>query len=199
MPEGTLEVLLVSAKGLHDTDILSYFHMSTRLMHNDCVGKGSNPQWKETFLFDVSSRDSTYLKIKIMDSDGGMGADDFVGHGRQFSISLDALFQNGDVPPKSYNIMKDDAYCGEIRIGLNFTAQNGKGASLVAENVKLDNDILDKFCILEKKNEKYIDHPTHLHQWYLHQLVKGAILPSLHHYGSESVSMIYKKNGEPDV
>ncbi|KAL8235786.1 hypothetical protein R6Q59_016867 [Mikania micrantha] len=57
--------------------------MSTRLMYNDCVGKGSNPQWKETFLFDVSSRDSTDLKIKIMDSDGGMGADDFVGHGRQ--------------------------------------------------------------------------------------------------------------------
>ncbi|KAD3068077.1 hypothetical protein E3N88_35957 [Mikania micrantha] len=95
MPEGTLEVLLVSAKGLHDTDILC---------------KGSNPQWKETFLFDVSSRDSTDLKIKILDSDG-------------------------DVPPKSYNIMKDDAYCGEIRIGLNFTAQKSRSFEPTDRNI----------------------------------------------------------------
>ena len=40
-----------------------------------------------------------------------------------FSISLDALFHDGDIPAKSYNVMKDDAYCGEIRVGLNFTAQ----------------------------------------------------------------------------
>lgn len=32
--------------------------------------------------------------------------------------------------------------------------RNGKGASLVAENVELDNDLLHKFCILEK-NKKY--------------------------------------------
>ncbi|KAL8236874.1 hypothetical protein R6Q59_017955 [Mikania micrantha] len=86
MPEGTLEVLLVSAKGLHDTDILC---------------KGSNPQWKETFLFDVSSRDSTDLKIKILDSDGGMGADDFVGHGRQVT-QLD--FKSRSFEPADRNI-----------------------------------------------------------------------------------------------
>ncbi|KAJ0779341.1 putative C2 domain-containing protein [Helianthus annuus] len=67
MPEGILEVSLVSAKGLENTDIIC---------------KGSNPVWNETFLFDISSKDSTDLKIKIMDSDSG-SADDLVGHARQ--------------------------------------------------------------------------------------------------------------------
>ncbi|GJS87311.1 elicitor-responsive protein 3-like protein [Tanacetum coccineum] len=109
MPEGVLEVSLVSAKGLENTDVLC---------------KGSNPEWKETFLFDVSSNDCMELRVKIMDSDGGVGADDFVGH---TSISLDTVFRDGDIPAKSYNIMKDDKYCGEIRIGLNFTAQRSRG------------------------------------------------------------------------
>nr|XP_043620292.1 elicitor-responsive protein 3-like [Erigeron canadensis] len=86
------------------------------------AGKGSNPEWNETFLFDVSSQDSTDLRIKIMDSD--MSTDDFVGHA---SIPLDALFRDGDIPAKSYNINKDDKFCGEIRIGLNFTAQRSRG------------------------------------------------------------------------
>ncbi|KAJ0797612.1 putative C2 domain-containing protein [Helianthus annuus] len=68
MPEGVLEVLLVSAKGLEDADLLC---------------KGTTPEWKETFLFDVTSNDATDLKVKIMDSDGGVGADDLVGHARQ--------------------------------------------------------------------------------------------------------------------
>ncbi|KAJ0779342.1 hypothetical protein HanPI659440_Chr06g0225381 [Helianthus annuus] len=44
-----------------------------------------------------------------------------------FSISLDALFREGDIPAKSYSVMKDNAHCGEIRIGLNFTAQKSRG------------------------------------------------------------------------
>ncbi|KAK1420180.1 hypothetical protein QVD17_21565 [Tagetes erecta] len=130
MTEGTLEVLLVSAKGLEDTDLLCkmdpYVILTYKTQEKKSTvasGKGSNPQWDETFLFNVSSKDSTDLKIKIMDSDGSMGTDDLVGHG---SISLDALFRDGDIPAKSYNIMKDDAYCGEIRIGLNFTAQKSR-------------------------------------------------------------------------
>ncbi|KAD1189669.1 hypothetical protein E3N88_43182 [Mikania micrantha] len=85
-------------------------------LNYDQESKGSNPQWKETFLFDVSSRDSTDLKIKIMDSDGGMGADDFVASRWMLCFEMEMFHQ-------SHNIMKDDAYCGEIRIGLNFTAQ----------------------------------------------------------------------------
>ncbi|KAK9056199.1 hypothetical protein SSX86_027288 [Deinandra increscens subsp. villosa] len=128
MPEeGTLEVLLVSAKGLQDTDLLCnmdpYVILAYRSQEKKSTiasGKGTTPEWNETFLFNVSSKDSTDLKIKIMDSDGGVGVDDFVGHG---SIPLDTLFQDGEIPAKSYHVMKDDAYCGEIRIGLSFTSQ----------------------------------------------------------------------------
>ncbi|KAI3693939.1 hypothetical protein L1987_76895 [Smallanthus sonchifolius] len=130
MPEGVLEVNLVSAKGLQNTDILfnmdAYVILTYRTQEkksNVASGKGSNPEWDETFLFDVSSNDSTDLRIKILDKDS-LTADDFVGHA---SIPLDALFRDGDIPAKSYNVMKDDAYCGEIRIGLNFTAQRSRG------------------------------------------------------------------------
>ncbi|XP_076891493.1 elicitor-responsive protein 3-like [Bidens hawaiensis] len=129
MPEGTLEVNLVSAKGLENTDVLfnmdPYVILSYKTQEkksNVASGKGSNPEWNETFLFNISSSDSTDLKIKIMDSDTG-SADDLVGHA---SVPLDALFHDGDIPAKSYNVMKDDAYCGEIRIGLNFTAQRSR-------------------------------------------------------------------------
>ncbi|MFS7932462.1 putative C2 domain-containing protein [Helianthus anomalus] len=146
MPEGVLEVLLVSAKGLEDADLLCkmdpYVIITYRTQEKKStvasgayllfiICKGTTPEWDETFLFDVTSNDATDLKIKIMDSDGGVGADDLVGHARQVEwlilIPLDALFRDGDIPAKSYNIMKDDAYCGEIRIGLNFTVQKSRG------------------------------------------------------------------------
>ena len=41
------------------------------------AGKGSNPEWNESFVFTVSDR-ATELMIKLMDSDSGT-ADDFVG------------------------------------------------------------------------------------------------------------------------
>ncbi|KAI3711371.1 hypothetical protein L2E82_41408 [Cichorium intybus] len=130
MPEGTLEVSLISAKGLENTDVLlnmdPYVILTYRSQEKRSTvasGKGSNPEWNESFLFDVSSKETTDLKIKILDSDSG-SADDLVGHA---SISLDALFRDGDIPAKSYNVMKDDAYCGEIRIALNFTAQKSRG------------------------------------------------------------------------
>ncbi|XP_076893323.1 elicitor-responsive protein 3-like [Bidens hawaiensis] len=93
MPEGTLEVLLVSAKGLEDADILCkmdpYVVISYRTQEKKSTvasGKGSNPEWNETFLFDVSSDDATDIKVKIMDSDGAIGVDDLVGHGRQVNL-----------------------------------------------------------------------------------------------------------------
>lgn len=63
--------------------LISFADLCFFSMLNVCrAGKGSNPEWKETFLFDVSSNDCMELRVKIMDSDGGVGADDFVGHTR---------------------------------------------------------------------------------------------------------------------
>ncbi|EYU38371.1 hypothetical protein ABFS82_05G100700 [Erythranthe guttata] len=125
MARGTLEVLLVGAKGLENTDFLSnmdpYAIITCRTQeHKSSVasGKGSDPEWNETFVFTVSD-DVPELLIKLLDSDG-VSADDFVGEAK---IPLEPLFLEGSVPPMSYNVVKDEEYCGEIKIGLKFTRE----------------------------------------------------------------------------
>ncbi|THG01134.1 hypothetical protein TEA_025910 [Camellia sinensis var. sinensis] len=81
-------------------------------------GKGTTPEWNETFLFTISD-DVSELRIKIMDSDN-LTQDDFVG---EATIPLESLFHEGSIPPTSYNVTKDEQYCGEIRVGLTFTRQ----------------------------------------------------------------------------
>ncbi|RRT54020.1 hypothetical protein B296_00036201 [Ensete ventricosum] len=89
MVRGKLEVLLVGAKGLENTDFLCnmdpYAVLTCRTQEqkssvaSGCIdtGKGSDPEWNESFVFTVS--DSVpELTIKLMDSDTG-SSDDFVG------------------------------------------------------------------------------------------------------------------------
>ncbi|THF96031.1 hypothetical protein TEA_010798 [Camellia sinensis var. sinensis] len=85
-------------------------------------GKGTTPEWNETFLFTISD-DVSELRIKIMDSDN-LTQDDFVG---EATIPLESLFHEGSIPPTSYNVTKDEQYCGEIRVGLTFTRQRVSG------------------------------------------------------------------------
>ncbi|KAF8412296.1 hypothetical protein HHK36_000257 [Tetracentron sinense] len=125
MPQGTLEVLLVGAKGLENTDFLCnmdpYVILTCRTQEQKssvASGKGSEPEWNENFVFTISDGISE-LTIKIMDSDGGSG-DDFVG---EATIPLEPLFIEGSLPPTPYNVVKEQEYCGEIRIGLSFTRE----------------------------------------------------------------------------
>lgn len=39
------------------------------------------------------------------------------------SIPLEPLFEEGSFPPTSYNVVKDDKYCGEIRVSLTFSPE----------------------------------------------------------------------------
>ncbi|KAK9103357.1 hypothetical protein Sjap_020611 [Stephania japonica] len=141
MPQGTLEVLLVGAKGLENTDFLCnmdpYVILTCRTQEQKssvASGKGSEPEWNETFVFNLSEGISE-LSLKILDSDNGT-ADDFVGEARReckketnvsnwvddcCSIPLEPLFMAGDLPPTSYNVVKEQEFRGEIRIGLKFT------------------------------------------------------------------------------
>ncbi|KAG8391783.1 hypothetical protein BUALT_Bualt01G0222900 [Buddleja alternifolia] len=125
MPQGTLEVHLVSASGLENTDFL--FNMDAYCIltcHNQekkskvASGEGSKPKWDETFLFKVTDN-VTELKIRIMDKDT-FTADDFVGEVR---IPLEPVFEEDMVEPTSYNVVKDEKYCGGVRVGLKFTHQ----------------------------------------------------------------------------
>jgi Ca2+-dependent lipid-binding protein len=81
-------------------------------------GKGSNPEWNENFVFTVSDK-ATELLIKLLDSDTG-SADDFVG---EATIPLEAVYTEGSIPPTLYNVVKDEHYCGEIKVGLTFTPE----------------------------------------------------------------------------
>ncbi|OEL17477.1 Elicitor-responsive protein 3 [Dichanthelium oligosanthes] len=133
MVHGTLEVLLVGAKGLENTDYLCnmdpYAILKCRsqeqkssiatgcnmIMH---TGKGTSPEWNENFVFTVSDK-TTDLLIKLMDSDTGT-TDDFVG---EATIPLEAVYTERSIPPTIYNVVKGEKYCGEIKVGLTFTPE----------------------------------------------------------------------------
>uniref|UniRef100_A0A453DHG0 C2 domain-containing protein n=1 Tax=Aegilops tauschii subsp. strangulata TaxID=200361 RepID=A0A453DHG0_AEGTS len=79
-------------------------------------GAGSEPEWNETFFFAVSG-DAPELRVKIMDSDA-LSADDLVG---EAWIPLEAVLQEGSLPPAVHRVVKDEEYRGEIKIALTFT------------------------------------------------------------------------------
>ncbi|KAG6525377.1 hypothetical protein ZIOFF_015333 [Zingiber officinale] len=174
MVQGTLHVLLVSAKGLDDADFLGnmdpYAILTCRSQEqkssiasgvgysigydvrqcatllNDIemgsfvleygqsnketnflccygvdnpivdTGAGNEPEWNETFVFTVSDS-TTDLIIKLFDKDT-FSSDDFVG---ETKILLDTVFAEGNLPPTVYNVVKDQEYRGEIKVGLTFT------------------------------------------------------------------------------
>ncbi|XP_010918511.1 elicitor-responsive protein 3 [Elaeis guineensis] len=136
MVQGTLEVLLVSAKGLENTDFLCNMDPYAILIYRTqeqkssvASGKGSDPEWNESFVFTISDN-VTELCIKLMDSDAG-GGDDFVGEAK---IPLEPLFAEGSLPPTVYNVVKDQEYHGEIKVGLTFTPQENRQQGFDEEN-----------------------------------------------------------------
>ncbi|CAN6461796.1 unnamed protein product [Victoria cruziana] len=125
MPIGKLEVHLVGAKGLENTDFLCnmdpYVIITCRTQEQRssvAAGRGTEPEWNETFLFNLSEGVSE-ISLKIMDSDK-LNDDDFVG---EASIHLEPLFADGNLPPTVYNVIKEQRYCGEIKVGLKFVPE----------------------------------------------------------------------------
>ncbi|XP_010671812.2 elicitor-responsive protein 3 [Beta vulgaris subsp. vulgaris] len=125
MSQGTLEVLLVSAKGLENSDFLSsmdpYVILTCRTQEQKssvATDNGSAPEWNETFVFRIAGH-APELHLKIMDKDT-FTADDFVG---EANIPLNIVFEEGSLPPTAYNVVKDGEYKGEIRVGLTFTPE----------------------------------------------------------------------------
>ncbi|KAJ3692997.1 hypothetical protein LUZ60_012092 [Juncus effusus] len=126
MVKGTLEVLLVNAKGLQDGDVLGKMDpyailscRSVRMCHEQKssvkTGAGSEPEWNESFVFKITD-DVTELHIKLMDSDT-FTADDCVGEAK---ILLEPVFMEGKIPPTVYNVVKDREYHGQIKVSLTF-------------------------------------------------------------------------------
>ncbi|KAK7349549.1 hypothetical protein VNO77_07000 [Canavalia gladiata] len=136
MPRGTLEVILISAKGLDDNDFLSsidpYVILTYRAQeHKSTVQEdaGSNPQWNETFLFTVSDSASE-LNLRIMDKDN-VSQDDCLG---EAIIPLGAVFEEGSLPETPYKVVKEQEYCGEIKVALTFTAEKNDEGDYTAHD-----------------------------------------------------------------
>ncbi|GAA0161933.1 calcium-binding protein [Lithospermum erythrorhizon] len=92
-------------------------------------GKGTSPEWNETFLFSIAHGTSKLL-LKIYDSDG-LSGDDFVG---ETTIPLEPVFHSGSIEPTSYSVVKDGDYCGEVKVGLLFTEESSRGFDGGEEN-----------------------------------------------------------------
>ncbi|KAH1080360.1 hypothetical protein J1N35_020121 [Gossypium stocksii] len=135
MPQGKLQVVLVSAKGLENTDFLCnmdpYVLLTCRTQEQKssvASGKGSEPEWNEDFIFNISEGASE-LALKIMDSDTG-SQDDFVG---EVAIPLEPVFIERNIPLTAYTVVKDGEYRGEIKLGLTFTPEERQSRDFEVE------------------------------------------------------------------
>ncbi|KAL2902437.1 Elicitor-responsive protein 3 [Bienertia sinuspersici] len=139
MAQGTLEVVLINAKGLENTDFLNNMdpyvivcYGSQKRKSSIASGQGSEPEWNETFTFDVNFGGSS-LTLKILDSDCGT-EDDCVG---EAIIPLESVMEEGKVPAAPYNVVKDQEFRGQIKVSLSFTHKthrHGHGMAVQEES-----------------------------------------------------------------
>ncbi|WZZ85950.1 hypothetical protein YC2023_114529 [Brassica napus] len=139
MPHGTLEVVLVSAKGLEDSDFLNsmdpYVLLTCRTQDqksNVASGQGTTPEWNETFIFNSRVRLLTARCSRCGKKKHDVGTeDDPLG---EATISLEAVFLEGDIPPSAYNVVKDEEFKGEIWIALSFKPSENRSRGFEEES-----------------------------------------------------------------
>ncbi|CAN6472160.1 unnamed protein product [Victoria cruziana] len=134
MSRGMLEVFLVGAKGLQNTELLGkmdpYVLIQCRGQeHRSSVarGQGSNPEWNEKLIFPVhipKVDDPCKLVLRILDKDT-FSDDDFVGETTIYLTDLILSAEvNGVAEEKvcAYNVLlADRTYAGQILVGLTLT------------------------------------------------------------------------------
>lgn len=139
MTIGFMEVLLVKAKGLQETDIFARMDPYVLLQYKRQEHKssvvhegGSSPVWNEKFVFRVEypgSGDQYKLNLKIMDKDV-FSSDDFVGQAVIYVKDLLAEgAENGsaELRPRKYSVVRaDNSYCGELEVGITYTRKENE-------------------------------------------------------------------------
>ncbi|XP_042404268.1 elicitor-responsive protein 1-like isoform X1 [Zingiber officinale] len=140
MSFGELEVLLVDAKGLKDTDLIGKMDPYVEIQYRDQQQKskvaytegGGNPRWNQKFKFKIhhpleNNSIRHKLVLRVMDRDT-FSADDFVGEatinvGDVIALGLEKGFM--EVNPCKYRVvLSDKRYHGEIRVGVTFKLIN---------------------------------------------------------------------------
>ncbi|XP_061997420.1 16 kDa phloem protein 1 [Rosa rugosa] len=134
MAVGLMEVLLVNARGLGDTDFIGRMdpyvavkYKSQERRTSVARGQGGNPVWNERLIFRVEypgSGEQYKLTLKIMDKDT-FTADDTIGEATIYVKELLELgVENGsaELHPKKYSVVAaDKSFRGEIQVGVTFT------------------------------------------------------------------------------
>ncbi|KAI3862163.1 hypothetical protein MKW92_045671 [Papaver armeniacum] len=144
MTRGILEVLLVDACLLKDTDLVGKMDPYVVIKFGDQKRKsavsrrqGKTPVWNEKLKFDVEyagnikdEHPQYKLSFKIMDKDR-FSKDDFVG---ELTIYVDDLLAQGmangkaEIPPCNYSVVgSNQSDNGGVRVGLAFTPNQVDG------------------------------------------------------------------------
>ncbi|CAA2998724.1 elicitor-responsive 1-like [Olea europaea subsp. europaea] len=134
---GIMEVKLVDAKGLKNTDFLGRIDPYVLLQYRKqegkstiAKGKGTSPVWNEKFEFRVDSPfadDNQYkLVLKIMDHDT-FSADDYLGEATIYVkdlIKIGVEEGKAELHPQKYRVVSaGQIFYGEIQVGITFTAK----------------------------------------------------------------------------
>ncbi|KAK4277958.1 hypothetical protein QN277_015871 [Acacia crassicarpa] len=141
MAIGVMEVLLVKAKGLPQTDLFARIDPYVLIQYKGQERRssvlhegGSNPVWNEKFVFRAEypgSGDQFKLIFKIKDKDF-FSSDDFLGQAEIYVKDLLAIgAENGkaELRPQKYRVVgADQSYCGEIEVGITFTLEEEEGS-----------------------------------------------------------------------
>ncbi|KAL2558213.1 Calcium-dependent lipid-binding (CaLB domain) family protein [Forsythia ovata] len=136
MAIGIMEVKLVGAKALKNTDFLGRIDPYVLLQYRNqerktsiAKGQGTSPSWNEKFEFRVDypvANGQYKLVLKIMDHDT-FTADDYLG---QTTIYVKELIELGvekgkaELHPQKYRVVSTNkTYHGEIQVGITFTSK----------------------------------------------------------------------------
>lgn len=137
MVVGLLEVFLIEGKGLKGTDFIfdkidPYVvikYKGQQKKSSVAKGQGSNPKWNERFTFRAEfpgSGGDFNLNFKLMDQDT-FSADDYLGHAKIYVkdiLELGCERGSYEVHPTKHSVVDlNDRYCGELKVGLTFTAR----------------------------------------------------------------------------
>ncbi|KAF4363427.1 hypothetical protein F8388_016555 [Cannabis sativa] len=134
MATGIMEVFLVNAKGLGDTDFFGDMDPYVLIQYKDqerkslvARGQGSSPSWNQKLSFRADypgSGDNYKITFKILDKDT-FSTDDFIGHATIYVKDLLAIgVEKGSaqLQTSKYRVVgADQKYRGEIQVGVTFT------------------------------------------------------------------------------
>ncbi|KAL2642284.1 hypothetical protein R1flu_009871 [Riccia fluitans] len=132
MPAGTVEVLLIGATGIKDTEIFGkadpYAVLKCgrqTLRSNVATNQGSKPVWNQKFSFYIDDS-ITELNVKILNHNI-LTEDDEIG---STTVPLSRVFAEYKLPTTSYNVVRPSGRAhGEIKLSLTFTPKKKPGAS----------------------------------------------------------------------